>query len=215
MIGCVTDARADVRADVRAPDVARLGPDATERALTSVLAAFATDPLLRWVWPEDQRYAECAQAFFRLLLSLRTAGGEVWAADGGAAVAMWDPPGGLYAVPAEDPWPLLNSTFTEAEQGRWRVFNESLAVPADAPAHWYLGVLATAPEHQRRGLGAAVVAPVLAAADRTATEAYLETASEANVAFYARLGFTVVREVDVPGAGPRCWLLRREPRTSR
>ncbi len=211
MIGCMTSASAGVRTSA----VARLGPDTTDRALTSVVAAFATDPLLRWVWPQDRRYDGCAPAFFGLLLSLRTAGGEVWAAAGGAAVAMWDPPGGLYSMPAEDPWPALNGTFTEAEQGRWKVYNESLAVPADAPPHWYLGVLATAPEHQRRGLGAAVLAPVLAAADRTATVAFLETASESNVAFYARHGFTVSREVDLPDEGPRCWLLRREPRTTR
>lgn len=192
-------------------DVRRLEPAERDTALTSVLAAFSTDPLLRWVWPEDERYDGCAPGFFGLLLDLRRAGGEVWAAEGGRAVAMWDPPGGLYARPVEDPWPPLQAGFTEAERGRWATYDAALAVPPDALPYWYLGVLGTAPDSRRRGLGAAVLAPVLAAADRTRSAAYLETASDANLTFYGRLGFVVERVVDLPDDGPRCWLMRRDP----
>jgi GNAT superfamily N-acetyltransferase len=193
------------------PDVRRIEPAERDRALTCVVAAFADDPLLRWVWPDEARYADRGTAFFGLLLDLRRWGGEAWGADGGAAVAMWDPPGGLYAMPATSPWPALQATFTDEERRRWQAYDESLAVPADAGPHWYLGVLATDPARQGQGLGTAVVAPVATAADRTRTPAYLETASERNLAFYARLGFRPVRTVDLPDRGPRCWLLRREP----
>jgi GNAT superfamily N-acetyltransferase len=199
--------------DESPPDVRRLEPAERDRALTTVVAAFESDPLLRWVWPEDGRYASCAPGFFGLLLDLRRAGGEVWAASGGAAVAMWDPPGGLYRHPAEDPWPALQETFTDGERARWVVYEELMGGRGPAP-HWYLGVLATDPEQRRRGLAGAVVAPVLAAADRTGVPAYLETASAANVPFYARFGFAVEREVDLPDAGPRCWLLRRGPQAA-
>lgn len=201
-------------AELRTPAVDLLDPAATDVALRTVIAAFAADPLLRWVWPDDRRYDSCAPGFFGLLLSLRAAGGEVWVAEGGAAVAMWDPPGGLDPAPAEDLWPALNATYTEDEGLRWAEFNDRLAVPPDVAPYWYLGVLATAPDHQRRGLGPAVVSPVLAAADRTATDVYLETASEANVGFYLRLGFVADREVDLPDGGPRCWLMRRPPQAS-
>jgi hypothetical protein len=52
---------------------------------------------------------------------------------------------------------------------------------------------------------------MLAAADRAGLPAYLETASDTNVAIYRRLGFEVAREVDLPDGGPRCWLMRRDP----
>ena len=194
------------------PGVRRLEPGERDRVLATVVAAFSRDPLVRWVWPTDARYAGCAPPFFGLLLDLRLGGGEVWAAGDGAAVAMWDPPGGLYARPGEDPWPVLHATFTETERAAWAVFDAAVAVPEGVPAYWYLGVLATDPPRQGTGLGSAVLAPVLAAADRTGTAAYLETTSEANVAFYARLGFAVDRAVELPDGGPRCWLLRREPR---
>jgi ribosomal protein S18 acetylase RimI-like enzyme len=196
-----------------APQVRRLDPADRDRALETVVAAFADDALLRWVWPEQERYAGCAPSFFGLLLDLRLAGGEVWAADGGRAVAMWDPPGGLYSTPTHDPWPPLQAGFTAAERQRWATFDAAVAVPADAPPHWYLGVLATAPGHQGQGLGSAVTMPVLAAADRAGQAAWLETMSARNLVFYDRLGFEVEREVDLPDGGPRCWLLRRDPRS--
>lgn len=195
-------------------DVRRLQPDDRDRALTSVVAAFAADPVLRWVWPDDGRYAACAPGFFGLLIDLRLAGGEVWTAGGGDAVAMWDPPGGLYVTPADDPWPPMQESFTAVERSRWADFDAALAVPAGAPPYWYLGVLATAPDRQGQGLGTAVLAPILAAADRAGLAAWLETGSEANLRFYGRLGFLSQREVDLPGGGPRCWLLRREPEVS-
>jgi ribosomal protein S18 acetylase RimI-like enzyme len=195
------------------PDVRRLRPDQRDRAAATVVDAFATDPLLRWVWPEGERYAACAPAFFGLLLDLRLAGGEVWVADGSRAVAMWDPPGGLYARPAEDPWPRLQAAFTAGERARWATFDAAVAVPAGAAPYWYLGVLATAPDHQGRGLGSAVTAPVLAAADRIGQTAWLETMSERNLVLYDRLGFAVETEVDLPDGGPRCWLMRRDPRS--
>lgn len=192
------------------PDVRRLEPAERDDAIESVVAAFATDPLLRWVWPEDERYQRCAPAMFSLLLDLRRAGGEVWAAERGAAVAMWEPPGGLIVTPATDPWPAVQEAYLPAEKARWETYEQALAVPADASPYWYLGVLATHPDRQGRGLGRAVVAPVLAAATRARAAAYLETASEANVGFYLSLGFVVEREAALPDGGPVCWLMRRD-----
>jgi hypothetical protein len=194
-------------------DVRRLEPAERETALTSTVAAFATDPLLRWVWPSDERYRACAPGFFGLLLDLRRSGGEVWAARGGAAVAMWDPPGGLYVMPPVDPWPALQGSFEPRERECWATYERKVGERETAP-HWYLGVLATDPARQGGGLAAAVVAPVLAACDRTGVPAWLETASAGNVAYYARFGFLPVREVDLPDGGPQCWLLRREPNGS-
>lgn len=180
-----------------------------------MVAAFATDPLLRWVWPSDERYDRCAPAFFGLLLDLRIEAGEVWVSqDGGAisSVAMWDPPGGLYVPTPEQRWADVQDAFTPGERAAWKSCDDAMGVAASAGPHWYLGVLATSPGSQGAGLGRAVTAPLLAAADRTGLPAYLETASETNVAIYERLGFAVARKADLPGGGPRCWLMRREPR---
>jgi ribosomal protein S18 acetylase RimI-like enzyme len=201
--------------DRRVPTVRRCPPSGRDRALATVLAAFATDPLLRWVWPGQERYDGCAPRFFGLLLDLRIEAGEVWVAEpedsAVGSVAMWDPPGGLYLPAAGARWAEVHAGFSAAERAAWAFYDEALGVPATAGAHWYLGVLATDPACQGTGLGRAVTTPMLAAADRAGLPAYLETASDTNVAIYRRLGFEVAREVDLPDGGPRCWLMRRDP----
>lgn len=84
------------------------------------------------------------------------------------------------------------------------------AVPAGAG-----DVAATAgavdPVWQRRGVGTTLMASTLADADRRGLPAYLETTTEANVAYYGRVGFAVVRDAVPDTAGPRTWLMLREP----
>jgi len=87
------------------------------------------------------------------------------------------------------------------------------AFPAGPVA--YLQVLGVDPPAQRTGVGSALLAEGLRRADREAVAAYLETASEANVAYYAASGFAVLRESGplLPG-GPVMWRMRREPSTA-
>lgn len=78
-----------------------------------------------------------------------------------------------------------------------------------APPHWYLATLGTDPDAQGRGLGAAVLAPVLEECDRDGVGAYLESSKERNLDYYARFGFRVTRELRLP-RGPRVWLMWRD-----
>jgi GNAT superfamily N-acetyltransferase len=198
--------------DRAVPTVIRCPSAARERALQTVVAAFRTDPLLRWVWPSDERYGGCAPAFFGTLLDGRFAGGEVWSADDGAAIAMWDPPGGLYVEPPAQCWEAVRAEHTAPERDAWDSYHRAMSLPEGNGPYWYLGVLATEPARQGTGLGRAVTAPMLTAADRSGLPAYLETASEENVTIYRRLGFEPVHEESMPDSGPTCWLMRRDPR---
>jgi GNAT superfamily N-acetyltransferase len=77
--------------------------------------------------------------------------------------------------------------------------------------HLYLAVLGVEPSRQGNGVGSALLAPGLALCDTEGLPAYLETATERNVGFYARHGFRVTGEVHLPG-GPDMWLMWRDPR---
>ena len=77
--------------------------------------------------------------------------------------------------------------------------------------HFYLAVLGSDPLFQRVGAGSAVIAPVLARCDEEQLPAYLETQKEANIAYYARHRFNVVRKLEI-GRCPPVWTLLREPR---
>ena len=77
--------------------------------------------------------------------------------------------------------------------------------------HYYLAVLGTEPELQGGGIGSALMRPVLDMCDRDEVPAYLESSKERNIAFYARHGFRVTREMKLP-KGPPVWLMWRDPR---
>lgn len=80
--------------------------------------------------------------------------------------------------------------------------------------HWYLAVLGVDPRHQGRGLGRALVQPVLDQCDRAVLPAYLETQKPENLPFHERFGFRVTDEISVPGSPP-VWLMWRDPDPTR
>ena len=67
------------------------------------------------------------------------------------------------------------------------------------------------PEWQGRGIGSALLAPILQRCDDTGERVYLEASKEKNIPFYARHGFVVTEEMHVP-RGPTMWAMWREPR---
>ncbi len=81
--------------------------------------------------------------------------------------------------------------------------------------HWYLWALGVRPEAQRRGIGGALLRPILARADVEGVPCYLETQTEDNVRFYERRGFDVVAADELPGqrVSLPMWYMVREART--
>jgi ribosomal protein S18 acetylase RimI-like enzyme len=81
--------------------------------------------------------------------------------------------------------------------------------PKEKP-HWYLAFLGVEPSEQGKGLGSALLRPVLNRCDAERTPAWLETTNERNLPLYERHGFKVVNECDIPN-GPHFWGMWREP----
>ncbi len=78
-------------------------------------------------------------------------------------------------------------------------------------SHWYLALLATDPSVQGRGIGTALLRPVLDRCDAEGIPAYTETQKPGNVSWYGRSGFVTVDEIILPGT-PSVWRLWRDPR---
>ncbi len=139
---------------------------------------------------------------------------EVWTDPGRSAAALWAPPERWRTTLGEDLAlargmlaPRLLPRAPLVVQGMLKI--ERSHPPA--PPHWYLAILGTAPEAQGRGLGSSVLAPVLERCDADGVGAYLESSKESNIAFYARHGFRVTRELRLP-RGPRLWAMWRDAR---
>lgn len=176
--------------------------------------AFDDDPVARWACPDDATRPWMLERFHgaRDRQMLRT--GEVWMTDGGESAAVWAAPDGWRSSLRDDlafagamlhPRLLLRTPLVG-----YGLYGVERRHPP-SPPHWYLATVGTDPAAQGRGLGTAVLAPVLEECDRDGVGAFLESSKERNVDYYARFGFRVTEEVRLP-RGPRVWLMWRDPR---
>jgi GNAT superfamily N-acetyltransferase len=186
---------------------AALADDRSAVAAT-VAGAFAEDPA--WAFIMGPEYGRLAARFAAALFDLRLASRSVWVSDDVAAVAMWDPPDRAQdaAERARGVWAGYAAAAGEQAMVRLGRYNDAVAAVAPPGRYWYLGVLATDPLRRGDGLASAVLAPILAEADRDGLVCCLETSTEYNRRFYGGRGFTEATEVRLPGGPPTWWLLR-------
>ena len=115
---------------------------------------------------------------------------------------------------------VLRHSPTFLKLYRWRFLPNLKVLDAmerahpEAP-HYYLEIIGTDPQHQGKGYGTALIAPMVDRADDEGVGMYLESSKESNVPYYARFGFEVTRTLDHGRSGrdgPRLWLMWRDPR---
>jgi len=182
--------------------------------LAAMLArAFDDDPVAMFLFPDERRRRAGLRRFFKIQLRatfLRD--DECYTTDDVVGGALWAAPGrpkpGLRDLVRLTPIiPMLGRRLPRALQFLGAVEAKH---PKDRP-HFYLGVLGTDPPWQGKGVGSALLEPVLERCDADGIPAYLESSKERNVPFYARHGWEVTEELEPEGA-PKLWLMWREPR---
>ena len=77
--------------------------------------------------------------------------------------------------------------------------------------HYYLALIGTDPRHQGRGVGSALMEPMIDRCDEEGVPAYLESSKQQNLAFYHRFGFELTRTLTLK-KGPTMYLMWRRPR---
>ena len=183
-------------------------------ALAGALArAFHDDPVMVWAVPDDTRRSRRLPPLFEAeIVHLHLPRGEVYTTEDIGGGALWSPPG-RWRMPG----PAVLRTFPRllaAVGRRLPIYLRGIATVEQAhPAepHWYLAGLGTDPPAQRRGVGSALLRPVLDRCDREGHPAYLECSREGTVAFYHHHGFDVTRTITLTDDGPTLWLMWRRP----
>jgi len=197
-------------------EIALLGADERHDAVATTSRAFWPDPLFGFFSRDPIHEHRALPSFFSVILDDARRHGEVWVArhDGRAvASASWLPPGSMPRSMGREARIYLGSAGTvllgRNRRLALRLFDQ-IERRHPAEPHWYLALLGVDPKWQGRGLGGALLEPVLHRCDEAGRPAYLETQKPENVAFYRRFGFEVLEEVRIEGAPP-VWLLWRDP----
>jgi GNAT superfamily N-acetyltransferase len=186
---------------------------ANERDLDGVTetltAAFETDPLWGWAFPDRERLA----SWWRFHISSALRYPWVWTADDYAVAAVWIPPGGVELTEEEEG--RIESILADLVGDRAPDVIELLhrfeqSHPDDTP-HYYLSLLGTHPDHRGKGLGMALLAETLARIDSEGMPAYLESSNSANDHRYERLGFERVGEFKRPDENVTVATMWRDP----
>ena len=185
---------------------------ADDLAIATLALAFATDPGMRWLLPDPDRYHRGFPDLVRLAGGEGFEAGTVDVLEHGAAVAVWVPPG---AAQDEEGWARLFTDHVDPERLE-AVFAWGAEVERHHPSepHWYLAVLGVDPHRQGGGLGTRLLRAGLERCDRDMLPAYLESANPRNRVLYERHGFEVFAEIQVADAPP-IWPMRRPARAPR
>lgn len=178
-------------------EVGPLPPGRVRAASLLLTAAFADDGILSRFLPGRRGQQVAIPAFFAAILGehLQTtytasAGREL------VGVAAWAPPDAqprsfAAQLRARSRLLLVRALFPRSSQQLFAGFRE-LERLHPAEAHWHLAFAGVDPLRQGEGIGASLLQPVIARADRDGVLCYLETPFPRTRAFYRRLGFEII-----------------------
>jgi GNAT superfamily N-acetyltransferase len=206
-------------AKTTAPEVRRLVRSERRTALTPLVAAFWDYPETIHLLPDVRRRhrvlprylaSDCTDAHAHNSLFGAWVGGRL------VGVAAWLPPA-AYPIPlrrqiaqAAQLLPALPWGAPAAREALRGQASNRLHHPKDRPHH-YLRALGVDPDHQRSGIGAALLRPVLAQADEEQVGCFLTTATRDNVDYYEQFGFTVLATYRPTSRWPDVWSMWRPP----
>ncbi|WP_084398772.1 GNAT family N-acetyltransferase [Henriciella aquimarina] len=197
--------------DIHLPETIRPATRADWRQLGDITAeAFAQDPFNLWIFGR----ARALKPLFRTMardIYLKT--GFCHLAEDSAAT-MWAMHDAKQDFP---PLSLARLIATQMVLARRGAMKRALAAADTMQAHHpkdphvYLFTVGTRAAARGKGLGKAMLAPVLTAADRKGLPAYLENTNPANDGFYRSLGFERHGDFRVDETAPLVTTMWREP----
>ena len=165
---------------------------------------FASDALIRWVFPDAASYLVCFDTWIEEFSKIAFENDIVYSEENFYGSSLWHPPG----VEFDDS--ILLPTFEYIPSDRFEVvarfFEEFKKYhPEDA---WYLPFIAVDPSQQRKGIGSFLLKEALNMIDERGERAYLEASNEQNKALYERHGFVEIGRVQFEDSPPAFPMIR-------
>ena len=173
-------------------------PADRQRATSTLMVAFASDPVVRWLLQDPHAYSEYWPRIIDAFAGSAFESGTAHAVAGFAAVALWLPPG----VGSDEA--TMSALIDDGFFGQMGDSHPTFE-------HWYLPLAGVDPPAQGHGLGSTLLRHALETCDRDGVPAYLEATAPRNRDLYARHGFEEIGVIQ-QGASPPMWRMLRQPR---
>jgi GNAT superfamily N-acetyltransferase len=195
---------------MKPPRVTTIAGDAeVDHAIATLVLAFGTDPVARWMYDEPHQYLLHIPRLFRALGTSSFATRAAQGTDDGLGVALWLPP----RVHGDDD-PLeavIAESITEAKQAEVAAVFERTEQFRPTEPHWYLSLIGVEALHRNKGCGAALLQHCLRQCDREHLPAYLWSSNPLNTSLYKRHGFEIAGTIRV-GSSPSIFPMLRKAR---
>jgi ribosomal protein S18 acetylase RimI-like enzyme len=176
-------------------------------AVASVVLAFSSDPLVRWIWPDARDYLTHMPALIAAFAGAAFGTGTALATADRSGIALWLPPG--VEPDHEAMGALVGSTAPSSVLADLPGVGEQMAHYHPAQPHWYLPLVGVDPARQGAGYGTALMKHVTREFDRSGALAYLESTNPRNISLYLRHGFEVLGQIQVGSSPPIVPMVRR------
>lgn len=183
--------------------------DEMPRAVSTIVAAFLTDPPARFAWPSPHDYLLAMPVATREFAGSCFGHGTAYVSADFCGVALWLPPG--VQPNGEAVERVFRDTAKREHLDDLLATFEKMDQSHPREPHWYLPQIGVEPNAQGKGLGAALMRHALARCDQEQALAYLEASKPQNIPFYQHHGFEVIGEIRV-GAAPLVTPMLRRPR---
>lgn len=184
---------------------------------TTLANAFGEDPLFRWI--TDAAAGESIEPKLRVMFGalakqeLRRDDHLVFTSDDRLGVAVWMHPNQwkMSALTTLKVLPAMVRALGTKTPRMMGALNAIEKVHPE-PEHYFLEAVGTARQMQGKGLGSALIRPMLERCDAEGMPAYLESSNPQNIPFYARHGFQPTGEIVVGKGAPTVTAMWRDPR---
>jgi GNAT superfamily N-acetyltransferase len=187
----------------------RTATQADESAVIATLVlAFASDPITRWVFGTAEQLVTRYPSFVRAFGGRAFEHGTAHYVDGYAGAALWLPPG---VEPDAERMRASVPDLTEAQGEALLSLIEQMGRYHPHEPCWYLPLIGVDPLYQGKGYGSALLQHALAQCDRGRLPAYLESSTEGSARLYERHGFERLGTIQA-GTSPTIVPMLRKPR---
>ena len=180
--------------------------------------SFFDYPMFTFYFSDPKRRTRYLSWYFRNILNCALCYGEVYTTPEISGVIFTLPPGHTKISAWEY---IQNGFFLTPFVLGFRKYKQSMdcesfvgythEILMENRLHYYLWGLAVHPSQKSKGIGAALMQPVLAKADARKMPIYLETHDENNIQYYQKHGFDLIHTVRIPRYELPIWCMLREP----